>query len=307
MDILDFMKKLREYLKDKEFHSFEELNQAIEKFIEKENQTPFEKFCGLSPYKMMRFLYFPFDSPDVVSFDINILPPLDAPFVRLFVLLINGIHETKSLKATATGNLPRNFCRELEKAYLSEADFKFLLRDKFSIMKEQDFFDLHRVRIIAEMAGYIKKYKKRFILTKRGKNVIAKGFTIDDYLHLLKTFTLRFNWAYFSILEEIDIVQDSFLFTLYLLQTFGNKFRPKKFYADKFITAFSHVLKNIRPHTRFTSIFEKIIRDTYIWMAIDLFAVAWGFAETKEKSVYLSRFNKYVRKTSFLDEFIEFK
>jgi len=305
MDPKDFIKRLREFLESKNFSSLEEINWTIKEFIEMENNTPLEKFCGLSPYKMWRLVNFPFDSPDVISFNTNALPPLDAPFVKLFILLIKGIHDAKGLKATVAGNLPRDFCRELERTYLPEEDLKFFSRDKFPIIREQDFPDLHRVRVVAEMAGYIRKYKKRFVLTERGRKLVERSFTIDNYSHLFKTFALKYNWAYFDFFDEIDIIQDSFLFTLYLLQIFGNEFRSKEFYANKFSAAFSLILKSIPPDSRFDTSTEKEIKNAYIHRAINLFAIAWGFAKTEKNLPYSGRFSENVRKTNFLDEFIK--
>jgi len=306
MDISDFEKRLIEYLKGKKFSSPEDLIQAIMRFIHIENQTPLEEFCGLSPYKMTRLLYFPFNSPDVVSFNLDVPPPLEAPFVKLFILLINGIHNAGVLKATAKGNLPRDFCRELEKHYLSEEELKFLSRDRFPIMREHDFLELHKVRVIAEMSGYMKNYEKKFILTGRGKKLIKNGFTMDDYFHLFKTFTWKYNWAYFDFYGEVDedIVQDSFLFTLYLLQTFGDEFRPKEFYADKFVDAF---LEAFPPEYVSDPEFREVIKDIYVHRALDRFAVGWGFAETTKEWTCFRSIHEFVKKTGFLDEFIKFK
>ena len=306
MGISNFEKRLQEFLKDKRFESIEEASKSLREFIDKENHTPLEEFCGISPYKMMKLLYFPFNTPDVVNFDVNVSPPLDAPFVRIFILLINGLHKTGGIKTTIKGNLPRDFCRELENAYLAKEDFKFLLREKFPIMKEEDSLELHRVRIITEMAGYIRKYKNRFILTKKGEKIIINGFRTDDYLHLVKTFTLQYNWAYYDLYGEVNIIQDSFLFTLYLLQNFGDEVRPKKFYADKFFTAFGDILKDTTPDLKYTLPPEEEIKNLYIHRAVDWFAIFLGFAETPEKSFHTSIFHKDVRKTNFLDRFIKF-
>jgi hypothetical protein len=306
MENSDFMKKIKEFLKGKKFESIEEANRALWEFIEKLNNTPLEEFCGLSPNKMTDILNFPFDSPDVVSFNMNVSPPFDSPFVTIFILLINGIHKGCGIKVTCTGNLSRNFCREIEKAYLTEEDFKFILRDKFPIMKEQDSIEIHIVRIISEMAGYIRKYKNKFILTKKGEKIITDGFKIDDYLHLLKIFTLRYNWAYTDLYGKIDIIQDSFLFTLYLLQKFGDKFRPKSFYADRFFTAFENSLRDILREIRTPFPSVKEVKDAYIHRAINRFAIFLGFAEAPDKSFNKGIFHKDVKKTDFLDNFIKF-
>ncbi len=299
-----FNRALKEFLKDKQFQSLEEAQAALDEFTYRYNRTPIEEFCGLSPYEMRAFLYFPFTSTDVIKFNFDVRPPLEAPFIKLLIMLLKGIgREPGGLKTTAKGNLPRALCRKMDEEYHSEEARRQLLRDRHPIMKEEDFWDLHLVRTVAEMAGFIRKYKKRFVLTRRGKSVVEKGFTIQDYFHLFKTYTTEFNWAYGDRLKEINIIQDSFLFTLYILKLYGNEYRDKTFYADLFIRAFPMVLKEVTP--TYTSA-DGHIKFIYTLRAIERFAMALGFAETKEKEPFLSRYESKIRKTAFLDEFLEF-
>jgi len=176
-------------------------------FLDKLDKKPEEKFAGLSQYKVIKIALLPYDSPEIVSFNTSVAPPIDAPFIKLFILLINQIHsKNNKIKSTLTGKLPRDLCRDIEKLYLSEEEFKFLLRDKLPIMKEEHFLELHKVRLISQFSGYIKRNKNKFTLTKSSINIIKNEFSIFDYLNLLKASTLRYNWSYYDIYDEIDFL-----------------------------------------------------------------------------------------------------
>jgi hypothetical protein len=89
----------------------------------KNNSAPVDHFDGLSPVQMHRFLSFPFDSPNLASLPLRLDCNPQAPVLKLFTLLVDGLGE-KGLTATATGNLPRNFCRQLSQAYLGEEEYQ---------------------------------------------------------------------------------------------------------------------------------------------------------------------------------------
>ena len=275
-------------------------------FLDKLDKKSEEKFAGLSQYKVIKIALLPYDSPEIVSFNTSVAPPIDAPFIKLFILLINQIHsKNNKIKSTLTGKLPRDLCRDIEKLYLSEEEFKFLLRDKLPIMKEEHFLELHKVRLISQFSGYIKRNKNKFTLTKSSINIIKKGFSIFDYLNLLKASTLRYNWSYYDIYDEIDFLQGSFLFTLYLLKIFGDEFSPKEFYAEKFIQAFPSVVENVSNKDYLNP--ETEIKKAYIIRALDFFAIGFGFAKCDGKFSNLPRLYENIKKTDFLDKFIEFK
>ena len=86
-------------------------------------------------------------------------------FVILKGLLAEAIGQ-KGMKSTATGNLPRNFCREAAQALWGKEKY----RDKTKhagINTETDFFDLHTMRLTSSIARLIRKYRNRFVLTKK--------------------------------------------------------------------------------------------------------------------------------------------
>ncbi|MHB8057556.1 MAG: SEC-C metal-binding domain-containing protein [Desulfuromonadaceae bacterium] len=113
---------LRELLKGQNFGSLDEANAFISQQMQQQSQAVIDDFHGLSSEQMHRLLYFQFETPDLVSFPacLDITP--EAPVLRLFKLLVDAIG-ADGLKTTATGNLPRNFCREAARAYWGEEEY----------------------------------------------------------------------------------------------------------------------------------------------------------------------------------------
>jgi len=100
-------KEVRELLESHSFASLEEANAFLSRHMQQRNRAPKDEFDGLSSEQMHRFLQFPFESPELVSFPscLDVVP--ETPILTLFSLLIEGLGD-QGVKATTTGNLPRN-------------------------------------------------------------------------------------------------------------------------------------------------------------------------------------------------------
>jgi hypothetical protein len=133
-----------------------------------------EEFHGLSPEQMHHLLNFPFASPQLVHFPEKLDSIPKAPVLTLFELLTGAIGE-QGLKPTAKDNLPLKFCREAAQVYWGEQ--KHRENTQFGgINREDDFLDLHITRLVAELAGLIRKYKGRFILTRDCRSLTGQGW-----------------------------------------------------------------------------------------------------------------------------------
>ena len=110
MDKDNVFSEIQDALQGKKFTSITEAQTFVDRFKQRHNQTPCPEFQGLSPDQMHRFLISPFDTPELVSFISPLETKPEAPIATLFNLLAEAIGE-KGLKATANGNLPRNFCQ----------------------------------------------------------------------------------------------------------------------------------------------------------------------------------------------------
>ena len=293
---------ITEEISDREFGSLAELQAELDEISRGRNRTPLEDFCGLSPEQMHRILHFPFDSPEIVSFsDICQVPP-ETPVLVLFSLLANGCGD-RGLKATAKGFLPQLFCQQAATTFWSndEHDKKI---PRFKIRKELDFGELHVVRIVAQTAGLLRKYRGRFMLTKKCRHLLSAPENGRIYLELFKAHTRSFNWAYRDLYEEAGIIQLSFLFSLFLLHEFGDDFRQPSFYEDKFMQAFPTAVREIPyPHYRTR---EEHIGACYSLRTMERFAHFFGLIEIRNHSDYLFRRDYEIRKRPLLDEFVSF-
>lgn len=302
-EMQDIMAEVRKKLEDGDFSSLDEAQEVLDTFMNRKNSAPLAEFHGLTPEQMYRFLHFPFDSPDVVRFSNTIKPSPDAPVIRLFSLLMDAIGE-KGLKATATGNLPQKFCREAALAFWGEVKYQNRTQ-VYSIRTEPEFQQMHTLRLVAELAGIIRKYKGKFILATRYRKVVSESGPGTVYFELFKAYVQKFNWGYLDGYPEFDFPRQSFLFTLYLLQKYGGKTRLHTFYEDIFITAFPQLLEEVGDRPYMSA--EETVRRAYSLRSLGKFAVFFGLIESAPTSEdYLNR-QYEVKKRQFLDQLVTFQ
>jgi len=240
----EIMAEIREELEGRQFSSLAEAQAAMDGITRRQNHRPQDSFCGLSPDQMHRLLDFPFESEGLVTFSDKLSNLSDVPIMQIFSLLASALSDS-GLKATAKGNLPLKFCREASRAYWGEKKYKEQISFS-SIRTELDLPDLHTTRLVARLAGLIRKYRGRFLLTLKGEGLSSETFQAECYLELFRTYNRKFNWAYRDLYPPLHIVQNSFLYSLFLLQRFGEDWRPRTFYAEKFIRAFPMALQEGR-------------------------------------------------------------
>ena len=295
--------ELRELLKGQSFGSLDEANAFLSRHMRQRNQAPSDDFHGLSPEQMHRFLHFPFDSLALITFPscLDITP--QAPITALFNLLVNAIGD-EGLKATATGNLPRNFCREAAMAYLGKEGYRD--KTKFGgINSETDFPELNVARLVAETAGLVRKYKGKFITSRACQKILAENGMPGIYPRLFRAFAVEYNWGYQDRYPDFQIIQQSFLFTLYLLQRYGNEWQPGAFYSDIFLRAFPMVLAEVRPLPYETP--EDEAGRCYSLRSLERFAEFLGLVEIERDPSKRFTADFRLRKLPLLDHVVQFQ
>lgn len=284
------------------FSSLEEVQAFTKRFMQKRNQTPNEGFHGLSPEQMHRFLHFPFVSPQLVTFPETLGITPAAPILTLFGLLVKAIGE-QGLKPTAKGNLPQKLCREAALTYWGEETYRYNTRFG-GINKEDDFLELHVTRIVGGLAGLIRKYKRRFILSRDCRALLAGSGMAGIYPRLLRVYVEKFNWGYWDYYPDYYFIQYSFLFTLYLLNRCGDASRDNSFYEDYFLRAFPRVLNEVEPSPVFTP--EEEMGTCYTLRALVHFARFLGLAAVEPVTRKLFCRDYRVKKLPLLQETVQF-
>ncbi len=211
--------EIAEVATEQPFESLEELNAFAKQHMQQRNQAGLDEFCGLSPEQMSHLLYSPFESPETIRFSTDLESAHNTEIMRLFMPMAEAIGES-GLKTTAKGNLPLKFCKAMAEQLQQEYD-GIRLRHLGGISSEVDLDVLHCTRLTAQLAGLIRKYRGKFVLTRKCKEMLAAQDIGSIYLELFKAYTTKFNWGYRDGYPEAGIIQHSFLYTLYLLASFG--------------------------------------------------------------------------------------
>jgi len=294
---------LRKALEGRQFSSLEEAQAFLNQITQQQNRQPLDEFHGLSPEQMHQILNFPFASPGLVRFADVLDAKPEAPILTLFGLLTDAIGE-KGLKPTAKGNLPRKVCREAALAYWGE--HKYRENTRFGgISREEDFDDLHVTRLVAELAGLIRKYKGRFILSREYRRLLTGDGMPALYPRLFRAYVEQFNWAYRDGYPELPFMQHAFLFTLYLLTRYGDAWRPQVFYEDAFLAAFPSLLDEV-PSSEMSSP-DQTVRRAYAWRSLVHFAGFLGLAAVEPVSDELLCREYQVKSLPLLSQIVQFQ
>ena len=294
---------LRELLKGQSFGSLDEANAFISQHMQQQSQAAIDDFHGLSSEQMHRFLHFPFETPALVTFPscLDIAP--EAPILTLFILLIDAIGDD-GLKATATGNLPRNFCRETARAFWGEEEYA--RHSRYGELRSEDqFAGLNVTRLVAVLAGLIRMYKGKFIIGKECPKLLAEQGMAGIYPRLFRAFAREYNWGYGDRMQEIPMVQHSFLFTLHLLNKYGAEWRSSRLYEDNFLQAFPMVLQEVPQMGEYYTL-EESLRRCYSWRTLEKFARFMGLVEPEHDPANRYTGDFRLRKLPLLDHVVQF-
>ncbi|HEY3278661.1 MAG TPA: hypothetical protein VGJ94_18750 [Syntrophorhabdaceae bacterium] len=287
-------------MKEKEFGSLKELQAFADSHVSRMNRAPLDDFAGLSAEQMYRFLHFPFSSTDLVTFSPRLIAPPVGPMAVLLDTLLDAIGEG-GLKATATGSLPLNFVRHTALAYFSDEERKY----QPGIRSETDFLDLHVTRLTSGLSGLIRKYRGRFSRTARCRKALDQGGMATIYPLLFRAFAEKYNWAFRDRYPDFRIIQQSFLFSLWLFHRFGDEWRSPSFYEDHFLRGFPAVLSEVPQEWDFITP-EEAVRECYTRRCIEGFAVFLGLMEIEWEERGFPRRRFKVRKTGLLNDLVTF-
>jgi len=272
--------EIREELEQREFASKEDLQAFLHQKQDAHNHAPRPEFQGLSPLQMHRLLTAPFESPEVAVFNPRPAGMDGVPFMRVFRFLSDALLND-NMKATAAGNLPRQFCRDAALDFWGSEKYAELVQHA-GVNREEDFWPLSVVRHVAQMAGLIRVYKSRWCLTKPCRALLDEWGLVGVFMPLFQTYAMRFNWSVRSLRMDNDFFQRSFLFSLYLMARYGAEWQPDAFYSNHFRIAFPMLIDEIRQPVIFDP--EEDFRRWYSHQVFDEFSWYWRWAETE--SVY---------------------
>jgi len=155
------------------------------------------------------------------------------------------------------------------------------------------------------MAGLMRKYKGKYVRTKKGEKLLSDDNQAELYLLLFKVFTSKFNWGYWDGYQDLLIIQNSFAFSLYLLSRYGADWQNYQLYCDYSLKAFPVVLGEIEEVSWETP--ENRYKDCYSLRTLERFAAFLGLAKIEiinNKKILKKDYQ--IKKLPLLDEVVHF-
>lgn len=285
------------------FANLDEAQAALQQETRGLNERPREDFVGLSPVQMDAVLYRPFDSPEFVTFPdpVPVTPHCAATDLALWLAEELG---DEGVRRTVSGNLPRAASRRILSRW-ADSPWNDGSAEPDRLRSETDFPALHRMRVLMELAGLIRKHRGSFLLTRAARRRITPGGAASLYPLLLQTHAQRLNWAWMDYHAEAPMLQQTFLFSLWLLHCFGDDWHPVGFYADAVLRAFPMLLDDF-PDTDWQTP-EQGFENAYQLRMFHRFAEFFGLVEIWSSDPADLLAPREARRTPLLRQAVQFQ
>jgi len=295
--------EMRAAMRGQSFESIEKAQAFADAWLEKKNAEPKPEFLGLSSEQLYRMLYRPFDeTSDIVALNKNLSSEkvLEIPVVKEAAYFLRRLGELQPLRATAKGNLPRAFACEIHDRFPENPEFPF------PITSEEGDTKLLSLRYILDWCGWIKKRNRKFYLTQKGQALNEKGLAPDDFHHLFQVYTQKFNWASRDFYPELEIIQQAFLFSFYILHRKAKTFINTNELSNYFIQAFSAALNT---EVKYLSSEEsyRLFQHSFYIRFIERFCEYFGLVTIQKKEKRSLQHDYLIRTTPFFDEMFQWK
>lgn len=210
-----------EYLMEgNNYFTLDEANAFLKQIQDKWNTTPRSELFEHSPNEAAYLLYdLPFkDVIRNIDLSSNVKEIEEAPLYCNWVKFLSYI-SSNEVSATAQGNLNRKAVNELKDVLEMEG---LLAKHKDWIHNENEWEELNDLRFYAEIVSMIRRCKKRWLATKKCKNIIQKNDKEELFIMLFDAWFNRLDWgsvARTGFLKEINFQNNRYFLLSALLRT----------------------------------------------------------------------------------------
>jgi len=256
---------------------------------------------NLTPEELIRFQDYSWgdaEFPLQFNHGLSLEEVTQSLFFRNTKVFLNKLIELKDQPtATAKGNLNRKFISLIFDDLEMDADCKERILKYNKVLNEDDVFPLHISRIICDCAGLITRRAQKFLVPKKHLHLLSEEKAGELYYLLFQAHFNSFNLSYLDGLPEIESLQGTFDFALYMLSVLCNEYKSiEELYDLVFLPV---VLDDIEESSS-----EFISEDWYLTSRIIDPLVGFGLLECKYKQDKYFRRIDQVRKTALFDRFV---
>lgn len=213
-------KDIERLLQTRDFNSIEAVNRAIQTLTDAHNRRPRAEFDGLSPDQVWRLVYCDWESgASVVRLNTGI-PMAELEHVEILKnarVFLQSLLESQGAKTTVAGNLNRKFVVHMLHAMHWLPGYVEALWRYSKVLNEEDVFPLHTIRIVADLAGLIRKREGFYRVTSKGQTLCQEMNAGKLFALLFRTFFQKFNLAYLDRIPGCAAVQHTVGYSFYML------------------------------------------------------------------------------------------
>ena len=293
------VEEIKEFASNQNVSSLDELNSKLSEFLAEKNNAHVEHFLGISPSQMHQVLYSPFSlSNHLFSFDCVEESQLkDIPIIKQSYFFLSKLNEVGELKGTQLGNLPKNFVVEFYHLFLSNERYASVPN------REDDLFQLTRLKHLLDLSGLIKKRNKKFSLTKKGHEILVQDNSKQLFEEIILTWTNNFNWGFGDRYSNLSLIQRSAVFNFYMLNKLSSNWIEDKELGTRYLGAFPDLV-----HDVWDSISgpEREIVNCFSLRFLERFCVPLGLIEKKEEGDNYSNRKTFYKTASFFKNNFKF-
>ena len=193
-------------------------SEAVAHLMDKHQQRPLLELGGLSPNQA--FLLHTcgwWADPFPIQLNENLSPEQvgETTFLHNVRAFLRAVDEFEGVPNTAKGNLRRAFVEQMLELLTLPPGHLEMLRQVCKVINESDVWPLHIVRVLCQVGGLVRKYKKRFAVTRKGRELLPEDRIGALYHHLFDTMFRQFNLAYLTRVDEVPGIQETFPYELY--------------------------------------------------------------------------------------------
>jgi hypothetical protein len=266
--------------------------------------TPDDDLEGMTNNEFFQILFHPYEDRSPLKFKETLNEEIldKIPIFRVAEELLALLQREKSIKLSGKDDLiPRKFVREIY-------DKKFLLDDLFEdrttdIRSEFDAMFLYYGRCALRMAGIIRKYNGKLLITQKGTKLLEEKNRLELFKLFVEAYTDKIHWGFNDLFTDVPVGQMGFGYVLYTLSKFGHEEHDVTFYAEKYLKAFPLTLTYFKnsffpPEFEFLTCFE--VR------TMERFCLWFGYIEFIIRDNSEDEQELYIRKTDLLDQVYRF-
>lgn len=239
------LNELKDILENREFSSEEEMQAFLSDYPIQQNNLPVDDFFGLSPAQMKKILerksITSAELKDIVKISDSIKDEdvLKAPIIQKLLFIADWFHEND-------GRLPLTSSRNIRPKYVQSYYQRFFADHPIfsKINREYRAPELHVLRFFLSDHNYIEERKTFIRLNEDGLTALSREASLSSlYKEILIYLLEEFAWTYLvpeldEVSETFDFIQDSAIFSLFILKEKAGNYISHPDLYDNFLRAF---------------------------------------------------------------------